>query len=67
MLFRRVHISERRIAHLGTEHEFFVLQYSCGWGVQDHDAREVELAWATHLGQHKVFLDAQMQEIAREF
>ena len=66
--FRRdPHIPERSIHGLGTTNEMYLLECSCGWAVQDYNAREVELTWGEHLNQHKVLLEAQMQEIAREF
>lgn len=68
MLFnRKSHHSERHVMNLGTDHEMFKLTCSCGWCVQDYNAREVEMVWGDHLNQHKVLIDAQMQEIAREF
>lgn len=68
MLFnRKTHTSERHIFGLGTQNEMFQIICSCGWAVQDYNAKEVELTWGDHLNQHKVLLEAQMQEIGREF
>jgi hypothetical protein len=68
MFFRRdPHIPERSIHGLGTTNEMYLLECSCGWAVQDYNAREVELTWGDHLNQHKVLLEAQLQEIGREF
>jgi hypothetical protein len=67
MLFRRPHISERKVIAFGTKYEMFKLSCSCGWCVQDYDAREVERVWMQHLEQYRASNEAQMREVAEEF